>query len=66
MTVKKLATIGNSYGVIIDRPMLKQAGIQPGAHVAISVEEGAVVIRVAPRGSTRTRRGERRDQRATR
>ncbi len=59
MTVKKLATIGNSFGVIIDRPMLRQAGIDPGANVAISVEEGAVIVRLAPNGTTRTRRGDR-------
>ena len=59
MTVKKLATIGNSFGVIIDRPMLRLAGIDPGANVAISVEDGAVIVRLAPTGRPRTRRGDR-------
>ncbi len=59
MTVKKLATIGNSFGVIIDRPMLRKAGIDPGANVAISVENGAVIVRLAANGTSRTRRGER-------
>ena len=57
MTVKKLATIGNSFGVIIDRPMLRRAGIDPGANVAISVEDGAVIVRPAAIGQSRTRRG---------
>ncbi len=55
MTVKKLASIGNSFGVIIDRPMLVKAGITPGTHIALSVEDGAVVVRAAPAGAQRTR-----------
>ena len=43
--IKKLANIGNSYGVIIDRPMLKEAGIGPHVKVEVTVEDGAVVVR---------------------
>lgn len=43
--IKKLATIGNSYGVIIDRPLLREAGIGPQAKIELTVENGAVVVR---------------------
>lgn len=45
--IKKLATIGNSYGVIIDRPLLREAGIAPHSKIQITVQDGAVVVRAA-------------------
>jgi antitoxin component of MazEF toxin-antitoxin module len=47
--IKKLATIGNSYGVIIDRPLLREAGIGPHEKVELTVENGAVVVRSVAR-----------------
>ncbi len=54
--IKKLATIGNSYGVIIDRPLLREAGIQPDSRIELMVVDGSVVIRLAPAGSRRPKR----------
>ncbi len=56
--VKKLATIGNSYGVIIDRPLLREAGIVPHTKVELTVENGAVVVR--PVQTTASAGGQRR------
>ncbi len=58
--IKKLAAIGNSYGVIIDRPLLREAGIAPDAAVELMVEDGAVIIRLAPPEAKRARRAPRR------
>ncbi|MEY3011716.1 MAG: hypothetical protein RIT45_451 [Pseudomonadota bacterium] len=58
--IKKLAAIGNSYGVIIDRPLLREAGIEPDAAVELMVEDGAVIIRLAPPEAKRARRTPRR------
>jgi antitoxin component of MazEF toxin-antitoxin module len=54
--IKKLAAIGNSYGVIIDRPLLREAGISPDSKIEILVADGAIVVRVAPAGARRPRR----------
>ena len=43
--VKKLTKMGNSTGVILDRPILQQVDIEPGAEVEVSVENNAIVIR---------------------
>jgi antitoxin component of MazEF toxin-antitoxin module len=43
--VKKLTKMGNSTGVILDRPILQQVDIEPDAEVEVSVENNAIVIR---------------------
>ena len=43
--VKKLTRMGNSTGLILDRPILQQVDIQPDAEVEVSVEGNAIVIR---------------------
>lgn len=58
--IKKLAAIGNSYGVIIDRPLLREAGISPDAPIELMVEDGAVIVRAAPAEATKPRRTPRR------
>lgn len=50
--IKKLATIGNSYGVIIDRPLLREAGIGPKEKIELTVENGAVVVRAVTSPAT--------------
>ncbi len=57
--IKKLVTIGNSYGVIIDRPLLREAGIAPHTKIELTVENGAVVVRpvVIPAQGQRQRKG---------
>lgn len=61
--IKKLAAIGNSYGVIIDRPLLREAGISPDAEIELLVEAGAVIVRPAPPDAARPRRTPRRNLR---
>jgi antitoxin component of MazEF toxin-antitoxin module len=43
--VKKLTRMGNSTGVILDRPILQQVDIEPDAEVEVSVENNSIVIR---------------------
>lgn len=43
--VKKLTKMGNSTGLIIDRPILQQLDIEPDSEVEVSVENDAIVIR---------------------
>lgn len=62
--IKKLAAIGNSYGVIIDRPLLREAGLEPNSRVELLVENGALVMRAAPAGSRTPRRAATRTKRA--
>lgn len=50
--IKKLAAIGNSYGVIIDRPLLREAGIGPQEKVEVTVENGAVMVRSVTQAAT--------------
>ena len=57
--IKKLATIGNSYGVIIDRALLREAGIAPKSKIELVVADGAVVVRSAPKAAVETRRSRR-------
>ena len=37
--------IGNSQGVVIPKPLLAQLGLDPKAGVAMTVEDGALVLR---------------------
>ena len=43
--VKKLIRVGDSTGVVLDREILRQAGVEPDAAVEVSVEDNAIVIR---------------------
>ena len=43
--VKKLSRLGNSTGLILDRPILQQVDIEPDSEVEVSVENNAIVIR---------------------
>jgi antitoxin component of MazEF toxin-antitoxin module len=43
--VKKLSRLGNSTGLILDRPILQQVDIAPDSEVEVSVENNAIVIR---------------------
>jgi antitoxin MazE len=43
--VKQVTAIGNSLGVIIDRPVLKQVDLSEKSEVEVSVENGAIVLR---------------------
>jgi antitoxin component of MazEF toxin-antitoxin module len=43
--IKKLARLGNSSAVILDKPVLALLDLEPDSDVAISVENDAIVIR---------------------
>jgi hypothetical protein len=43
--VKKLSPIGNSYGVIIDRPILSLLGIDPQTPLEMTTERGGIFFR---------------------
>lgn len=43
--VKRLTPIGNSTGLVIDRPFLQQLDLAPDAEVEVSIENNAIVIR---------------------
>ena len=43
--VKKLTKIGNSYGVILPKEVLTEAGIDEQAEVEVAVRDGEVVVR---------------------
>lgn len=43
--VKQLSKLGNSTALIIDRPILEQLNLGPGAEVEVSVERNALVVR---------------------
>lgn len=45
--IKPLVRIGNSYGVIIDRALLKQVGLKPVDVVALEVKGRAIYVRKA-------------------
>lgn len=42
--VKKLVRIGNSVGVVLDRALLKHAGIGPDDHVKLTLRDGAIYV----------------------
>ena len=47
MLKKKLTKIGNSYGVILSKELLDQAGIGEKDELEMEVREGELVLRVA-------------------
>ena len=40
---KKLSRIGNSVGIVLDRPLLEQLGLEEGSEVEISTD-GSVIL----------------------
>ena len=47
--VTHLTKIGNSFGVILNKKMLQQAGVASSDEVTIEVKDGAIVIAQAAR-----------------
>jgi antitoxin component of MazEF toxin-antitoxin module len=67
--IKRVRSVGNAAGLILDRPVLRQAGWDIGTEVSIQVEEGRIVLEafqedagklrgVRARGDARRPRGE--------
>lgn len=48
MMVKKLSAVGNSLGIIIDRPILELLGITKDTPLEIRTDGEALIIRPAP------------------
>lgn len=42
--VKALTQIGNSYGIIIDRPIMNLLGISPETHLEVTVQNGGLLL----------------------
>ena len=55
MVIKKLASIGNSYGVILDRVLLRQVGIDDQTLIALKVDGENIVLTAAPKSANLTR-----------
>lgn len=51
--VKSLVRIGNSQGVILDRPVLDLVGIPPDGQVEITTDGTALILRPAKRENVR-------------
>ena len=47
--VTHLTKIGNSYGVILNKKMLQQAGVITSKEITIEVKEGAIIIAPVPK-----------------
>jgi antitoxin component of MazEF toxin-antitoxin module len=43
--LKKLTPIGNSLGLILDRPVLDMVGIDVDTVVELTTEKGAIIVR---------------------
>ena len=44
-TTKKLRPMGNSFGIIIDRPIMDLLGIEPGAELELTPHDGGLLLR---------------------
>jgi antitoxin component of MazEF toxin-antitoxin module len=43
--VKTLRPMGNSYGIIIDRPILDLLDIKPGTELSVTTQDGGLLIK---------------------
>ena len=43
--VKTLRPMGNSYGIIIDRPIMDLLGIEPDSQLEVTVQDGGLLLR---------------------
>jgi antitoxin MazE len=43
--VKLLRPMGNSYGIIIDRPIMDLLGIEPNTELELTVQDGGLLLR---------------------
>ncbi len=52
---KKLTAIGNSYGIVIDRPILDLLGITPETELELTTDDGQRIV-VEPKRLTKRAR----------
>jgi antitoxin MazE len=43
--IKTLRPMGNSYGIIIDRPIMDLMGIEPDSQLELTVQDGGLLLR---------------------
>lgn len=43
--VKTLRPMGNSYGIIIDRPIMDLLGIEPDSQLEVTTQDGGLLLR---------------------
>ena len=55
MVIKKLASIGNSYGVILDRFLLRRVGIDSQSLIELKIDGENIVLSAAPKSANLTR-----------
>jgi antitoxin MazE len=54
--VKTLRPMGNSFGIIIDRPIMDLLGIEPNTQLELTVQDGGLLLRpVADTNDHKTR-----------
>lgn len=51
--LKKLTHIGNSIGLILDRPVLEMVGMDGNTVVELTTQRGAIIVRPASPGAVR-------------
>jgi antitoxin component of MazEF toxin-antitoxin module len=54
--VKRLVKVGNSYGLILDKPILDMLGLRRSDSVELAVENGTLTVRRASGKDARERR----------
>lgn len=42
--VKKLSRVGNSFAVLLDKPLLRQLDLEADSEVEISVQDNSIII----------------------
>jgi antitoxin MazE len=43
--VKMLRPMGNSFGIIIDRPIMDLLGIEPNTQLELTIQDGGLLLR---------------------
>lgn len=43
--IKKLAKHGNSYAIVISKPIMQLLGIDPQSHIDLKIEKGGLFLR---------------------
>src|SRR4051794_41698933 len=66
MLRKRLTKIGDSTGIVIDRPILDMLGLDKGDEVSLRIDKGKLIIERADESVTRGKRREKLEKARTR
>ena len=66
MLTKRLTKIGDSTGIVIDRPILDMLGLEKGDEVSLRIEKDKLIIQRADESVTRGKRREKLEKTRTR